>query len=60
MLWAALSIAPEDGIPVPDLVAATGWAALGQLPAPRPGRGGQAIQIKRGKWRAATPDGDAP
>jgi S-DNA-T family DNA segregation ATPase FtsK/SpoIIIE len=61
ILWAALSIAPEDGIPVADLVAATGmshrWVnyrlrALADS--------GQAIQLKRGTWRAATPESDTP
>jgi len=60
LLWAALSLAPEDGIPVADLVAATGmsqrWVhyrlhALAQA--------GQAVQIRRGIWRAVCPDGDA-
>jgi S-DNA-T family DNA segregation ATPase FtsK/SpoIIIE len=61
ILWAALSFAPEDGIPVADLVAATGmshrWVnyrlrALADS--------GQAIQLKRGMWRATTPEGDNP
>ena len=61
ILWAALSIAPQDGIPVADLVTATGmshrWVnyrlrALADS--------GQAIQLKRGVWRAATPEGDNP
>ena len=61
ILWAALSFAPEDGIPVADLVTATGmshrWVnyrlrALADS--------GQAIQFKRGMWRAATPEGDDP
>ncbi len=61
VLWAALSIAPEDGIPVADLVAATGmshrWVnyrlrALADS--------GQAIQARRGMWRATAPEGDAP
>ena len=60
LLWAALCLAPEEGIPVADLVAATGmshrWVnyrlrALADA--------GQAIQIKRGIWRAARPEGDA-
>jgi S-DNA-T family DNA segregation ATPase FtsK/SpoIIIE len=61
VLWAALSIASEDGIPVADLVAATGmshrWVnyrlrALADS--------GQAIQVKRGMWRAITPESDTP
>jgi hypothetical protein len=58
-LWAVLSIAPEDGVPVADLVAATGrshrWVnyrlhALAER--------GQVIQVKRGMWRVASPGGD--
>jgi hypothetical protein len=54
-----LSFAPQDGIPVADLVTATGmshrWVnyrlrALADS--------GQAIQLKRGMWRAATSEGD--
>lgn len=61
ILSAALSIAPEDGIPVAGLVAATGmshrWVnyrlrALADS--------GQAIQLKRGMWRAITPESDIP
>jgi hypothetical protein len=61
ILWAALSFAPEDGIPVADLVAATGmshrWVnyrlrALADS--------GEAIQLKRGMWRAIAPEGDTP
>jgi antitoxin (DNA-binding transcriptional repressor) of toxin-antitoxin stability system len=60
LLWAALRLAPERGVPVADLVAATGmshrWVnyrlrALADT--------GQAIQIKRGIWRAANREGDA-
>jgi hypothetical protein len=60
LLWAALSLAPEQGIPVADLVAATGmsqrWVhyrlrALANV--------GRAIQIKRGIWRATHPESDA-
>jgi DNA segregation ATPase FtsK/SpoIIIE-like protein len=60
ILWAALCLASEDGIPVADLVAATGmshrWVnyrlrALADA--------GQAVQIRRGIWRAARPESDA-
>ena len=60
LLWAALSLAPEEGIPIAALVAATGMSQrwvhykLRALAA-----AGQAIQIKRGIWRATTPGGDA-
>lgn len=61
LLSAALSIAPEQGVPVTDLVAATGrshrWVnyrlrALAES--------GQVIQVKRGMWRAASPGSDVP
>ena len=61
VLWLALATAPGEDIPVADLVAATGmshrWVnyrlrALADT--------GQAIQIKRGVWRATRPDSDAP
>ena len=57
LLWAALSIAPEPGVPVADLVAATGrshrWV---QLPAPRsrrkrPGDPGQARNVAHSQPR---------
>jgi len=60
LLWVALSLAPEQGIPVADLVAASGmsqrWVhyrlrALANV--------GRAIQIKRGIWRATHPESDA-
>ena len=60
LLWAALCLASEQGVPVADLVAATGmshrWVnyrlrALADT--------GQAIQIKGGIWRAVTPESDA-
>ena len=60
MLWAVLSLAPQEGIPVADLVAATGmshrWVnyRLRALAA-----SGQAVQIKRGIWRPVNPEGDA-
>jgi S-DNA-T family DNA segregation ATPase FtsK/SpoIIIE len=60
LLWAALRHAPEQGVPVADLVAATGmshrWVnyRLRALAAT-----GQAVQIKRGIWRGANREGDA-
>jgi hypothetical protein len=60
LLWAALCLAPAEGVPVADLVAATGmsqrWVhyklrALASV--------GRAIQIKRGIWRAAGRGDDA-
>jgi hypothetical protein len=60
LLWAALFLTPEEGVPVADLVIATGmshrWVnyrlrALADA--------GRVIQIRRGVWRAADPDSDA-
>ena len=57
ILWAALSLAPDDGVTVPDLMTATGMS--------RPWiyqrlRGlierSQAVQVSRGRWRAASGD----
>jgi hypothetical protein len=61
LLWAALSLAPESGVPIADLEAATGmsqrWVkyrlrALADV--------GRAVQVRRGYLRAACPEGDAP
>ena len=58
LLWAALSLAPSDGVPVADLVAATGmshrWVnyrlrALADA--------GRAVQVRRGLWRTTGPAG---
>jgi len=55
ILWAALSLAPEDGSSVPDLMKATGMSRatlyrhLGEH-----ARTGRAIQVSRGRWRACT------
>jgi FtsK/SpoIIIE family len=60
LLWAALRLAPLEGVPVADLVTATGmshrWVnyrlrALADA--------GRAIQVKRGTWRAIDLDGDS-
>jgi len=61
MLWAALCLAPEEGVPIADLVAATGMSQrwvhyrLRALAAV-----GRAVQIKRGIWRATNSESDAP
>jgi S-DNA-T family DNA segregation ATPase FtsK/SpoIIIE len=61
LLWAALRLAPAEGIPVADLVTATGMSQrwvhyhLRGL-----ANAGWATQIKRGIWRATGPEGDAP
>jgi S-DNA-T family DNA segregation ATPase FtsK/SpoIIIE len=60
LLWAALSLAPDDGVPVADLVAATGmshrWVnyRLREL-----ADSGRAVQVSRGVWRVSDPGGDA-
>jgi hypothetical protein len=60
ILWAALSLAPEDGISVPALMSATGmgrrWVyyRLREL-----ADAGRAVQTERGNWRTASPGCDA-
>src|ERR1039457_5256462 len=60
LLWAALCLAPEEGVPVADLVAATGmsqrWVHY-QLRALS--NAGRAVQIRRGIWHAVSPGSDA-
>jgi hypothetical protein len=57
MLWAALSLAPDEGVTVPDLVHYTGmsrpwvYLRLRELL-----DRGQVIQVTRGHWRAAESD----
>ena len=59
VLWAALSLAPDAGVSVTDLMTMTGmgrrWVyyRLQTLAAE-----GRALQITRGMWRAATPESD--
>jgi S-DNA-T family DNA segregation ATPase FtsK/SpoIIIE len=57
ILWAALSLAPDDGITVPELMEATGMSRpwiylrlreLADL--------GQVTQVSRGRWRAVIDD----
>ena len=60
ILWAALSLAPDDGISVPELMTATGmgrrWVyyRLREL-----ADAGRVVQTLRGTWRTAEPGGDA-
>ena len=57
ILWVALSLAPGDGITVPELMEATGmsrpwiYLRLREL-----ADAGQVIQVSRGRWRAVTGD----
>ena len=57
ILWAALSLAPDDGITVPELMEAAGmsrpwiYLRLREL-----ADMGQVIQVSRGHWRAVTDD----
>lgn len=56
-LWAALSLAPDDGTTVPELMTATGmsrpwiYLRLREL-----AERGQVIQVSRGRWHAAGSD----
>jgi antitoxin (DNA-binding transcriptional repressor) of toxin-antitoxin stability system len=60
LLWSALCLAPDEGIPVADLVAATGmsqrWVHYKLRALANAGR---AVQVRRGIWRAARPRSDA-
>ena len=57
ILWAALSLAPDEGATVPELMTATGmsrpwiYQRLREL-----AERGQVIQVSRGRWRAASGD----
>ena len=57
ILWAALSLAPDDGATVPELMTATGmsrpwiYLRLREL-----AERGQVSQVSRGRWRAANSD----
>jgi hypothetical protein len=57
ILWAALSLAPDGGTTVPDLMATTGmsrpwiYLRLHELT-----EQGHVIQVSRGRWRAVTDD----
>jgi S-DNA-T family DNA segregation ATPase FtsK/SpoIIIE len=57
ILWAALSLAPDDGITVPELMEATGmsrpwiYLRLREL-----ADAGYVIQVSRGRWRAVIDD----
>jgi hypothetical protein len=58
LLWAVLSLAPDEGIPVADLVAETGmshrWVNYRLKALADSGR---AIQVRRGVWLASSPEG---
>ena len=55
LLWAALSLAPEDGISVPDLMSAAQMSRpwIYQRLREMASRG-QVVQVGRGRWRAVT------
>jgi DNA-binding IclR family transcriptional regulator len=54
-LWLALTLAPEQGVTVPELMSQTGmsrpwvYQRLQDL-----SHSGQVIQVSRGRWRAST------
>ena len=57
ILWAALSLAPDDGVTAPELMEATGmsrpwiYQRLREL-----AERGHVIQVSRGRWRAVIDD----
>jgi hypothetical protein len=57
LLWSALRLAPDEGIPVAELVAATGmsqrWVHYKLRALANAGR---AVQVRRGIWRIAPPE----
>ena len=53
ILWAALSLAPDEGITVPELVDQTGMSRAWIYQRLRDlVRNGQAAQVTRGRWHA--------
>jgi S-DNA-T family DNA segregation ATPase FtsK/SpoIIIE len=59
ILWAALSLAPDEGTTVADLMTATGMSRpwVYQRLRALAGRG-QVVQVSRGRWRAAGGDAE--
>jgi S-DNA-T family DNA segregation ATPase FtsK/SpoIIIE len=61
LLWAALCLAPDQGISVPDLVNETGMSRRWVYYRLRAlADAGPAVQTEHGTWRAINPDGDTP
>jgi S-DNA-T family DNA segregation ATPase FtsK/SpoIIIE len=61
LLWAALCLAPDQGISVPDLMNQTGMSRRWVYYRLRTlADAGRAVQTEHGTWRATNPDGDAP
>ena len=57
ILWAALSLAPDEGATVPELMTATGMSRPWIYQRLRGlAERGQIIQVSRGRWRAASGD----
>jgi S-DNA-T family DNA segregation ATPase FtsK/SpoIIIE len=61
LLWAALCLAQDQGISVPDLVNETGMSRRWVYYRLRLlADAGRAVQSEHGTWRAIDPDGDTP
>jgi hypothetical protein len=61
LLWAALCLAPEQGVSVAELMNETGMSRRWIYYRLRAlAEGGRAIQIDHGSWRATQSEGDAP
>ena len=59
ILWAALSLAPDDGATVPELMTATGMSRPWIYQRMRElAERGQVVQVSRGRWRAAGDDSE--
>ncbi len=61
LLWAALSLAPEHGVSVPELMEATGMGrSWVYYRLQEHAEAGRAVQVTRGQWRAIPQGGDDP
>jgi DNA translocase FtsK/SpoIIIE-like protein len=61
LLWAALSLAPDQGMTVPDLMSATGMSRRWVYYRLRDlADAGRAVQTEHGTWRATESGDDAP
>lgn len=61
VLWTALREAPDDGLSIPELIMTTGMQRTWiYLRLQQHARNGRAVQVSRGRWRAAEPHRESP
>ncbi|MBR7830242.1 hypothetical protein KDK95_28325 [Actinospica sp. MGRD01-02] len=61
VLWAALREAPDEGVTIPELIMTTGMQRTWiYLRLQQHARNGRAVQVSRGRWRAADPHRESP